>query len=94
MDMDHKEHLQGAQRQWLGVSARVPGTARQAPTRLPLHSAVDECYLDLTAEAQRVLAACGGEPPLPVNIGALSSCAGLRKAAQQGMCAVRAAQYV
>ena len=30
-------------------------------------ASIDECYLDLTEEAHKRLAACGGQPPLPVN---------------------------
>ncbi|PRW58740.1 DNA polymerase eta isoform B [Chlorella sorokiniana] len=30
-------------------------------------ASIDECYLDLTAEAQRRLEACGGVPPLPMH---------------------------
>lgn len=64
------------QRVLLGPDCRV--THRSRPIALltetpafpapPFH--FSECYLDLTAEAQRRLAACGGEPPLPINPGA------------------------
>lgn len=30
-------------------------------------ASIDECYLDLTEEAHKRLAACGGQPPLPIN---------------------------
>ena len=30
-------------------------------------ASIDECYLDLTEEAHRRMAAAGGSPPLPVN---------------------------
>ena len=30
-------------------------------------ASIDECYLDLTEESHTRLAACNGQPPLPVN---------------------------
>ncbi|KAL4428594.1 hypothetical protein ABPG77_008906 [Micractinium sp. CCAP 211/92] len=42
----------------LDILARLAKTER---------ASIDECYLDLTEEAQRRLEACGGVPPLPCN---------------------------
>lgn len=30
-------------------------------------ASIDECYIDLTEESRARLAACNGQPPLPVN---------------------------
>ncbi len=30
-------------------------------------ASIDECYLDITQEASRRLAACSGHPPLPIK---------------------------
>ncbi|KAL4434375.1 hypothetical protein ABPG75_000816 [Micractinium tetrahymenae] len=42
----------------LDILARLAKTER---------ASIDECYLDLTEEAQRRLEACGGVPPMPCN---------------------------
>lgn len=44
----------------LDILARLAKTER---------ASIDECYLDLTEEAQRRLEACGGVPPLPCIAG-------------------------
>lgn len=44
----------------LDILARLAKTER---------ASIDECYLDLTAEAQRRLEACAGVPALPCNAG-------------------------
>lgn len=53
-------------RRVLDVLARLARTER---------ASIDECYLDLTEEAQRRLEDCGGVAPLPCNAGA-SICRG------------------
>jgi DNA polymerase eta len=31
-------------------------------------ASIDECYLDIAEEAKKRMAACSGNPPLPVNV--------------------------
>ena len=37
-------------------------------------ASIDECYLDITQEASKRLAACSGHPPLPINLEQVHVC--------------------
>ncbi len=41
-------------------------------------ASIDECYLDLTEEAHKRLAACGGQPLLPINPDRVHICGQVR----------------
>lgn len=51
--------------QVLGILARL-STAERA--------SIDECYLDISEEAKRRLAACSAHPPLPINLEQVHVC--------------------
>ena len=55
--------------QVLGVLARL-STAERA--------SIDECYLDISEEAKKRMAACSGHPPLPVNLEQVHVCGEVR----------------
>lgn len=37
-------------------------------------ASIDECYLDITQEASKRLAACSGHPPLPIHLEQVHVC--------------------
>lgn len=51
-------------------------------------ASIDECYLDLTQESHIRLAACNGQPPLPVNADRVHICG------QVGSCIWPAIQWM
>lgn len=51
--------------QVLGILARLSIAER---------ASIDECYLDISEEAKKRMAACSGHPPLPVNMEQVHVC--------------------